>query len=243
LSDASATALACPRCGRPVPADARFCMVCGNPRTLGAPGALPAAPLPSPVLPNPPTFYASSPATGYGLGTATASSRPIRPDEEEWLRRRASSPAAGIPRVLGALFGLGALLMGLGLFVGFPWDLNVFPYEEIFLTIAAVACAGVSYGIRAPMAHALREGQVTEVQGLPTWEGPAFGGLEKVRLGPFSLLIPKTLLTAGPSPLALGWVTTSQVRTIKGWGAATEVQFLSVNGAMPPRSSFGYLVS
>jgi len=167
-------------------------------------------------------------------------SREIRPEEEDWLRNRATSPAAGLTRVFGGILGLIALLMGIALFLGFPWDMDVFPIVEISVVVLGLVLAAVSSSIRAPVVNALKDGEVTEVQAVPVWGNPTSDELQPVQFGQYNLMVPRDMASTMLGPQRLGWISSNLP------GRATvgkkKILFLSVNGALPPRPWTGFML-
>jgi len=126
-------------------------------------------------------------------GAAIGLDVPVRPltyAEQEQLVRRCKSPQVGVLRVLGVLFSLGAILLSVTWYLGFPYDPGVFPIEVVFVGILGVAFAGGTRAIvRAPRA-ALRRGEVIDATGTIQPYPARLQGSTAVSIGPLAIVLP-----------------------------------------------------
>ncbi|MGA8092043.1 MAG: zinc ribbon domain-containing protein [Thermoplasmata archaeon] len=184
----------------------------------------------------------SSRAGRAGAATATSIGLPTRslsPEEFAYLLRRFRSPGARVLRVVGILFGLGAVVLTLTWFVGFPYDPNVIPWEILIVGILSAGCTAAGAGMVRDVRFALEAGQVVDPSGTLVPSANAPPGFTELQVGSLLLQLPTgrtTDLVMGPPQrlsLALGLRPVANRRVAAFY--PDRALLVSVNGVLRDR--------
>jgi len=126
--------------------------------------------------------------------------RPLTAEEEDQLLRVARSARVRVPRVLGILLSLGAVLLAVTWFLGFPYDPDTFLFEAPIVGLIGLGLASAAAGtVRGPRS-ALRRNEVLDLTGVAQPFPGGFRGIAAVTMGPVGIAFPTsaaTRLTAG----------------------------------------------
>lgn len=116
--------------------------------------------------------------------------RAFTPEERGQLLRRFRATGPRVLRVLGIIFGLGAVFLGLAYFFGADFDPNVVSWEVLIVGAFSVGCVGAGSSQVRDLRAALEAGTVAEVSGpvAPLGAGPP--GLSQFEVGPVQIQLP-----------------------------------------------------
>jgi hypothetical protein len=161
----------------------------------------------------------------------TVPMRPPTTEEAEQIARVARAPRVGILRGLGILFGLGAILLAITWYFGFPYDPSTFVVEVVIVGILGAALGGAAAGIvRGPRA-ALARGETIDLVGPVEPFGARARGLSAVTVGPIALAMPSKvaalLPSGGPHRIVLALETRQLL--IPNLGITTRALLLAVD--------------
>jgi zinc ribbon protein len=121
---------------------------------------------------------------------AALPTRGLTPEERDLLMRRFRSPAARVLRVLGAIFGFGAVVLALGYFAGFGFDPDVVSWEVLIVGVFSVGCTGAGSGMVRDFRAALQSGEVADVGGAVASLGGGPPGFTEFQVGGLLLQLP-----------------------------------------------------
>ena len=182
-----------------------------------------------------------------GVATVTPIGLPTRSlsqEESASLLRHFRSPGARVLRVIGILFGLGAVFLTVTWFVGFPYDPNVIPFEILVVGILSAGCAAAGAGMVRDTRFALEAGQVVEPSGALVPSTGAPPGFAEFQIGSMLLQLPQRLageVANGPVErlcLALGLRAVGNKRVAALY--PDRALLLSVNGVLRDRPTVVY---
>ena len=161
----------------------------------------------------------------------TVPMRPPTPEEAERLVRVIRSPRVGILRLLGILFGLGAILLALTWYLGFPYDPTTFVVEVVLVGILGAALGGSAASIARGPRAALERSETIDLVGNVEPFGARGRGFVSVTVGPLALALPAKAAakvpTGGPHRVVVALETRQLI--VAGLGVTTRALLLAVD--------------
>jgi len=114
-------------------------------------------------------------------------------DEQQQLVRITRSPKVQGLRVVGVLLSLGAVMLAITWFLGFPYDPNSFLFEVLIVGILGAGLASSAAGIVHDPRSALARGETLDISGIVEPFGGRGRGVVVVSIGPLGIAVPRSV--------------------------------------------------